>query len=280
MKLNDIIGMSLHLLRGERYGKPKVGIELEYEQYNGNNIMGKGWNVEGDPSLRENGLELVSIPTWPKDVERRLLVGKQLAEAGGLKATSRCGVHVHLNARHMTWGQLWTMSMIYTVLEPTIFKRWAPDREVSHFCVPTFCNTLLVEHMASDMQHLKKGLDNGWRPELLNTSKYCAMSFYRLHDLGTVEFRQLEGSLDMALIQRWIELLLRIQEAAMPFESPAAFLELYNGVGRRGLCRMVQLDFMQVDELDQEDAEAAAKLMCGYDSPEWDELEWGNPEEL
>ena len=219
----------------------------------------------------------------------------KLIEITRVKATERCGIHVHLNVAPYTWGQLWSLSVLYTLLEPTIFREWAPERQFSHFCVPSFANNVLANTMMEDMVKLR-GPDKmveRWTynedgdpkqapPQkvlpklgLLSANKYTAMNYSRLHDLHTVEFRQLDAYTDMKHVRKWVEFLLRMQRIANQYgDEPLAVLDDYDKIGLKGLCDKVGLAQHDIEELDQEDAVDVATFMTGYKAPQWQDLAW------
>jgi hypothetical protein len=299
----------VHSLIGrEQLDGLKFGIELEYEGWEGyrEEYDEEGnWILEGDPSLRQGGIEFISIPLSEQGLREALTFPEKVINETGLKATQRCGVHVHLNVKPMTLGQLWSLSCLYTLLEPTIFKFWCPERVMSHFCVPSYANTMLQNQLLEDITQVRGGgaavqraYDDGemvldehgeeqprlhirrHRPRgnrqlrILGSSKYCAMSYYRLHDLGTVEMRQLEGTTDMDRVYRWARFLGSLWHKAMKYNEPLDLLNEFAEVGIKGLCADVELPNLLVDPLDQSEAIEAAMIMAGYNVPNWRDLEW------
>jgi hypothetical protein len=295
MYLADKVGATLGV-GNQMYVGQRVGIELEYEKYNGEHVRGIDlWNLIPDNSLRDNGIEFVSTVLPRREIAQAFEQAKKLIELTRVKATPRCGIHVHLNVAPYTWGQLWSLSVLYTLLEPTIFKQYAPERQTSHFCVPSFSNDVLAKTMMEDMGKLRGkdvvaqryGYDDAGNarpldPErvlpklgLLGTNKYTAMNYSRLHDLHTVEFRQLDAYEDLKIVREWVEFLLRMQRIANNYgNEPQAVLDDYERIGLEGLCDKVGLDMQEIDELDQDDAEDVATFMVGYKTPMWEDLEW------
>lgn len=288
-KVRTIVGRGMHLT-GQR-----VGIELEFEKYRRprDGVDAQYWTTIPDGSLRDNGIEFVSCPLFPEDVREALKEANELIELTRVKATLRCGIHVHLNVGDCTMGQLWSLSALYVLLEPTLFAVWAPQRQHSHFCVPSFSNTVLTQAMFTDVMMLREEVQkepaydyDGEELEgetimhipplkLMHANKYTALNYRRVGDLMTVEFRHLDATKDMNRVQQWIDLLLRIQSLANVIgDEPLDVLEMYNDKGLVGLCKEVGLEPCEVDPLDQADAEDVATFMCGYTQPKWEELQW------
>jgi hypothetical protein len=314
----------------------RYGVELEFEGWDGDNIPVDDplWELDGDPSLRQGGVELVSIPLREKELDKALEQAHKFIIETGVQANNRCGVHDHLNVRNFTLGQLWSLSCLYTLLEPSIFEKWCPDRSMNHFCVPSYSNTMLQMAMMEDITQIRQGMLGAPPPvgrreyiaarqaanvvgrqaanvvgravpqfrihreedeeelnldeyigapqrarrngplQILGTSKYCAMSFYRLHDLGTVEMRQLEGTTDMDRVREWTRFLGRLWHKASTYADPLDLLTEYQEKGIERLCADVGLVYEHVDPLDQSEAIEAAMLMAGYNIPDWKDLDW------
>lgn len=149
----------------------KFGIEAEYENSKMREWDGEGltrWRVEPDHSLRTGGIEFVSKPTGMAQVDVALEQMLKVAKIMEAKATQRCGLHVHVNMTDKTFRDLFNVSVLYTLLEPVLFKQYCEGRQESHFCVPTYSNTILVDNMYGDIQTLRRGfeIDNKARPVL------------------------------------------------------------------------------------------------------------------
>ena len=71
MHLNDKISTCLGI---KNYEGQRFGIELEYENYKRREGVVKphNWKISKDPSLRNNGVELISTPTMRKDIKTRM----------------------------------------------------------------------------------------------------------------------------------------------------------------------------------------------------------------
>ena len=274
MRWHDIIKESLG--HGVRYPEPRVGIELEFEGF-GDNVYPEliYWTVVGDNSLRNGGVEFVSNPLLFEEVPPALAEVKAFIKMHDLQATARCGVHTHLNVGYWTWAELWCLSTMYLLLEPTIFKTFAPGRETNHFCVPFFADTVLAEWLATDAKKLRGNRLQHWDELcLLRCPKYTALNFAPLRPNGTVEFRQLLGTTDMADVQKWCDFLYKLQEKAKSNHDPNEVIAWYEDFGLEALCDELGLHTCEVDPLDQEDAEDSANLICGYEPLKWQDLNW------
>lgn len=142
---------------GNRYG-----LELEYEGAKldrlptGNDLT--RWKVTKDDSLRNNGIEFISRPIGMARLPDYMSQLDNAVKKISCEANIRCGLHVHVNMTHRNFGELYNAIVLYTLLEPRIFREFAPGREISHFCVPLFSNTVLTEWLYNDVQSLRNGL--------------------------------------------------------------------------------------------------------------------------
>ena len=271
MKLTDSISTSLGL-RGEYNKYPLLGIELEFERYKDQYPSPTWWSQMDDPSLRNRGVELVSIPTQYEDLPRLLNFASPWIEEVGVAANYRCGVHIHMNMRCFSWGDLWNLSTLYLLLEPNLFAVHAPGRDKNHFCVPNYLDTALIDAMADDIQTLR-----GNRPpplRILECPKYAALNYAPLRKQGTIEFRMFPGTTDMRKVQRWADMLISLQQAAVKFDSPQEIIQLYEDIGREELAKRFDLHTCEINDLDSEDSEIAANMICGYEPVTWQDLDW------
>lgn len=142
----------------------KYGLELEYEnakitRLDTDSTPLTRWKLEKDHSLRNNGIEFISRPTALDKMEITFDQMIAAAKSIGATPTSRCGLHVHVNMTDKTFLDLYNLSVLYTLLEPVIFAEYCSGRQESHFCVPTYTNTVLVENMFDDIQRLRRGFN-------------------------------------------------------------------------------------------------------------------------
>lgn len=156
--INQLVyrGVGLAPIRSNVYG-----VEIELEKFRGNFIWDKDedgwqyWSVVDDPSLR-HGIELVSKPLTQLKLRAALKMAASAIRLQKLVATSRCGIHVHVNMLNMTWGQMWSFMALYSFMEPAIFAKFGPERHDNHFCVPMFWNTKMAGDLGRDIDLLRQ----------------------------------------------------------------------------------------------------------------------------
>jgi len=259
------------------YKENLVGIELEYERcripedYNG---KCKYWLLTGDGSLRDGGLELVSSPLAFHETERALTEAEKMVKLFGGVATSRCGLHTHMNMRPYSVGQVWSLSCLYALIEPTLYLTYAPGREDCMFAVPLWANTALTQSLYRDICNVRSFHINSHYCASAQTSKYSALNFSALVGLGTLEMRQPSCSNNFEAISGWVEFCKRLIVQGVKYQDPLHVLTDYE---RRGLASFQRSLFGQhysTDTYRQELAEDTAYLIAGYNEPSWEEMTW------
>jgi len=205
-----------------------VGIEVEMENNQETNDEMAYWGKDRDPSLRNNGVELRSVilPT------QKYVAGALTELASFLKHQPkhdfswRTSTHVHLDITKMNLVDFCNFLLIYISLEPLLFKVFAEERRNSVYCVPLFESALLTNKKESALiANLFKSAvdlkDFDWGKALgvewPRDEKYSAINFFRLSDLGTVEFRHLAGTDKIERIRDWISILVCLVRASKGF---------------------------------------------------------------
>ena len=188
-----------------------VGLEIEVENMDGLlwNKVGREWAVTKDGSLRDGGLEFVTLvgtrmhripyllecldrgwqaPTTPREQE------------GGYHPvvpsfSERTSTHVHLDCRMLGEDNIRSLIMLYTVFEDALFGLCKPNRKFNVFAVPL--NSIdLPDYTFSDLRHLA----SGWH-------RYSALNLHALQAYGTIEFRHMHGTNDPVEILPWMYML-------------------------------------------------------------------------
>lgn len=195
-----------------------VGVELEIENvYNTYKLSTNKLTEDG--SLKVNGAEFVTIPLKMRYLEIEL---RRIFES--LKdplVSSRCSTHVHMNVRDMTPEQIVNFILLYMVFERSLY-RISGDRWDNNFCVPLY--------MAHTMM---KGFFKAWDSTNMWTwYKYTGLNLCPIFGsestrIGTVEFRQMHGSVNVEEIMQWCNLITAIKRAAqeIPIDETLAHIK-------------------------------------------------------
>ena len=199
--------------------KKRIGIEVEVEGITRMPVIDKQiWFTKVDGSLRNNGIEFITAP----------VAGLQIIYAidnlySNLPTTAdfseRTSIHVHVNVREQTVGQILTLLMLYTVFEQLLFEFAGPQRRNNIFCVavqetryPYLITNFLRDKSFGD-------LIMGWK-------KYSGLNLGIIRGLGTIEYRIMEGHNDPVRLLNWINILLRMHQ----YVRTTSFNEAYEAI--------------------------------------------------
>lgn len=226
-----------------------VGIEVEAENIKQIPIFNNYWECKNDGSLRNNGKEFVSHPIKGHSIEYALLdLKKTIGEFADF--SPRTSVHVHMNVRELTPEEIYIFCLLYCLFEKHFFKLADNTRERSLFCVPLYL-TSLVRNLQTTI--------NEFYPE--NWHKYAALNILPImHNsvtgcYGTIEFRHLEGNLDVPRIVQFINGMLCLYEYSKKITLPelldfirsanstSGYVEMYNNIFGEFTTNMNQEDF-------------------------------------
>ena len=211
--------------------KGYVGIEIEVENvgwaenasWNSRNL----WNLTSEGSLRD-GIELVSVPLAGKNIDRALADADKFFNLYTPHLSFRTSVHIHLNVLDLTCEELQRLITLYLHYEPAFFrlhKEW--DRSENLFCIPTY--------KSFEIQEAYRMLNHDLRAGRVSSSylpwKYSALNSNSIYEHGTVEFRHMGGTINTKEISTWVNILLRLKEAARedapPNKPEKVFSEYY-----------------------------------------------------
>lgn len=109
--------------------------------------------------------------------------------------SERTSLHVHVNCLDITPEQVRNIILLYALFEPFFFMMVAPNRRHNIHCVP-LTETYFPKYYKNNLQVLHK-----------NWHKYTALNARRLSDLGTLEFRHLQGTSDPVLLDEWLHVI-------------------------------------------------------------------------
>lgn len=177
-----------------------VGIEVEVENVGLLPAMNRVWQHHEDASLRNGGAELVTQPilaTVAPVCLEHLFTQVLSAECCFGPRTS---VHVHLNVQDLTRPQTMDLILLYSIYEKLFYKFVGKGREKNIYCVPLYdCD------MLPNLIDLGETRNNRW-------SKYTGFNTLPIRTYGTVEFRHMHGTTDVAKLAMWINLICKLKE--------------------------------------------------------------------
>jgi hypothetical protein len=203
-----------------------IGVEIEIENVNQKHDAPNSFRFHEDGSLKLRGAEFVSIPIHVCYIEEELK--RLLGCLDDFTLSSRCSVHIHLNGRDFTKDELASFILLYLIFERSLY-RMSGNRWDSIFCVPLY-------HFSQEVGNFMDALfkDDFY----MSWHKYSGLNLLPLWDkgrpegraIGTVEFRQMEGTFNIERIVNWINMIvsLKITAKEMPSKEIIALLKVMN----------------------------------------------------
>lgn len=189
-----------------------IGIEVELENINVSKLYPSVfWTFTQDGSLRNGGIEFVSVPVGGNNIDYALLDLKNLLAKQDFLVSIRCSTHVHINVSDLDISVLKFLITTYACLENLFFSYVDPDRFNNPFCFP------LTRSTASSYRDIEN---------ILGSMKYCAFNLDHLRDYGTVEFRHMEGMSSIDKLERHIQLIQKL----LQFVKTTNLQNLYNQI--------------------------------------------------
>lgn len=181
------------------YAEPAIGIEVEVENIRDQVQLQHSWSVHTDGSLRNSGLEFISLPTPPRLVESAInhLFDKLPKEA---HFSPRTSIHVHMNVRELSLAQIYNIVILYQCFEDLLYKFAGPERKKSIFCVPIGSTNYYINLRRN---FVGRGDGTSW-------SKYTGLNLAPMNEYGTIEFRHLRGTRDRTVLFEWLHYLYAI----------------------------------------------------------------------
>lgn len=153
-----------------------------------------------DNSLRNNGREFITKPLSMSEAiqaHASLFNGKAVQyECMDDVCTDRCSTHVHVNFQDVEADKVKQFIRLYALIEPLFFNAVAESRQNNIYCVPLSSTTLLRKVLSADLSYLTEI----WH-------KYAAFNVKPLAQLGTIEFRHFEATMDTAKVSRWLRMI-------------------------------------------------------------------------
>lgn len=217
-----------------RVANRDIGIEVETEgrglaDGHGNPLfVVPGWSAERDGSLRGESMEWVlSAPIPRKNVNKLLksLSGALKENGVVLAETDRCGVHVHVNIQDFTYEQAMNFIILYLIVEKLLVRYCGDDREGNLFCLRA-CD---ADMMIYQLRECRK---RGSLKSMANDNfRYASINLAAVAKYGSLEFRALKTPKNVMDIEQWVNLLLRVRDAALVYETCQQVVEGFSKNG-------------------------------------------------
>ncbi len=193
-----------------------LGIEVEIETVSPiKTVLPPYWKAVEDGSLRNHGLELVSIPLKPNQVNRALmLLDRFYTDQKKAEFSHRCSIHVHLGVGELTMEQIEALITLYLTIEEALFVTLFPERRGNTFCFP-----LKDTDLRANFLHKGSNL-------IEEICKYSALNLYHLRDYNTLEFRHHGGTKNIKELQYWLRILCELYNSALKYSKEDILTEL------------------------------------------------------
>lgn len=201
------------------------GIEVEVEGDNLPVVDNIFWKNSKDGSLR-NGMEYIfTSPRRLKDIPVLLNRLDKLFKENNSKLSFsfRTSIHVHVNVQKLSYVQVLNLIYTYLLLETPLMSFCGENRKANRFC-------LQLEDAEGAMDVLNM-LFSGKEQDILNIPhdgmRYAAINVEALRKYGSIEFRAMQGTMDIERIFLWCNALNKLRDFAIKQESPASIYDLY-----------------------------------------------------
>lgn len=168
----------------QRFLSAFVGVEIEVEKVPRKMYADKipCWGLFTDGSLRNNGVEFVTVPNLRIcSLYTALTILSEHFHKVQLSFSHRTSVHVHHNMLYKTFAEVESAYALYLLAERDLYVLAGLSRINSPFCRP-----------------------NTWVRDITGKSRYFGLNRLALGKYASFEFRQLEGNLNAERIFHWV----------------------------------------------------------------------------
>lgn len=234
-----------------------IGVEIEIAKVGGSarailDVVDE-WHgaCVSDGSLPDGGFEIVTAPAGGdlfldqiEDICREL-------NAADAEVDKSCGLHVHVDARDLSYYCLTRLIRIYAHVEPVLFRMVPKSRRDNQYCEP--CGQRYLTHAkgpkASVIQATYGEPAGRYFPTTRKSkyvqARYAAMNLHSYFLRGTVELRLPNGTTNAAKITSWGVLWASIVEFAarssdkevtdfLALDPQEALVKIADGAGLAG----------------------------------------------
>lgn len=215
------------------------------------------WRCEQDGSLssrRGGTCEVISPILTGRDGLDEVKRVMAALRAAGARVNRSCGMHVHIDARDLTLGEVADVTTVYADNQRIIDRFVQADRRSQAY--HRYCGDANGAKSQVEQANLKGDATKDWKGDFTTTRnsdrvrqfmavrgwhRYSNVNLCSYASYGSIEFRQHGGSLNGTKAMAWVEMLLALVNLALDggaAETPApdhdAFIARLRGAGLSG----------------------------------------------
>ena len=188
-----------------------MGIEVELEGMTSLPESVKLWSIKSDGSLRNNGVEFVSVkPLAGKELVQAIDEFREIISVFPSSSSHRCSVHCHIDFSKNTVEETRKFYKLYTLLEPSLYTVSSKTRYHNIYC-PGLTHATEQIRLAA----LALYSDESFAVEAKRCNKYSGINLASLNTFGTIEIRTHSGTRDANEILEWCRILNCVKAAAL-----------------------------------------------------------------
>lgn len=202
-----------------------VGIEIEVEGSGLSPLNSKGWTTTDDGSLRgrypdERAEYVLKSPIKIDKVGKHLKDLASNLEASVLRFSYRTSVHVHINCLPLETNHVLNFIYLSLIYEDALIRLCGEQRIGNRFC-------LRLQDAEGASIHLNQVFSGISAIKNLNENaiRYANINLAALRKYGSLEFRGMEGNIDVERLTSWINILYALRAAACKFDNPFQLYE-------------------------------------------------------
>lgn len=219
--------------------KGDVGLEIEVEGSGLNEVVTDQWSTVRDNSLRgdypTHAAEYVSRGALAIDkVPEALTALRAALPKAKFNFSFRTSVHVHVNVHNLTEDQLFGFIYTAMLLEGPLSSLCGESRKCNRFCLRVVDAEGTVDVFT---KLITNGVGSFIRNNDENQNRYSFTNLASIRKHGTVEFRGMEGNLDVERLTQWCNILIRIRDWSAKFND---MIEIYNYIVENGTANFIQ----------------------------------------
>ena len=224
------------LFRGNTLGNKEVGIEIEVEGERLPVVLDELWRTEHDGSLRNEAYEYVLNEPVPRNkvkisllkLKKRLILKKSEIQDSG-----RAGVHIHVNIRDLTRSELYNFICLYLIFEDVLVDYCGKDRVGNLFCLRTKDAEYITDLLMSSARNREL------RELHTDNIRYASINCKAICQYGSLEFRAMRSTLDLTVLNNWVEMLLCLKDAAKLYDDPQSVVSCMSAYGGRAFAEHI-----------------------------------------